>query len=76
LREALTQAGHASRRDVITLALGAPANVSPPHRRHRRRHAARRAYVEKAEKLGLVPIIYFGDVVHTRLGGFGSRWTR
>ena len=29
------------------------------------------AYVEKAEKLGLIPIIYFGDVVHTRLGGFG-----
>jgi len=29
------------------------------------------AYVEKAEKLGLVPVLYFGDVVHTRLGGFG-----
>jgi ABC-type nitrate/sulfonate/bicarbonate transport system substrate-binding protein len=29
------------------------------------------AYVEKAEKLGLVSVIYFGDVVHTRLGGFG-----
>ena len=29
------------------------------------------AYVEKAEKLGLVSVVYFGDVVHTRLGGFG-----
>lgn len=28
-------------------------------------------YVEKAEKLGLVSVLYFGDVVHTRLGGVG-----
>lgn len=72
LREALAQAGMHPDRDVTTLALGGsgerlaaliagtvdatPLDV---------------AYVEKAEKLGLVPIIYFGDVVHTRLGGFG-----
>jgi NitT/TauT family transport system substrate-binding protein len=72
LREALAQAGMNPDRDVTTLAIGGsgdrlaaliagtidatPVDV---------------AYVEKAEKLGLVSIIYFGDVVHTRLGGFG-----
>src|SRR5258706_460063 len=72
LREALAQAGMTPDRDVTTLAIGGsgdrlaaliagtidatPVDV---------------AYVEKAEKLGLVSIIYFGDVVHTRLGGFG-----
>jgi len=29
------------------------------------------AYVEKAEKLGLVSVLYLGDVVNLRLGGFG-----
>ena len=72
LREALSQAGMNPDRDVTTLAIGGsgdrlaaliagtvdatPVDV---------------AYVEKAEKLGLVPVLYFGDVVHTRLGGFG-----
>lgn len=72
LREALAQAGMNPDRDVTTLAIGGsgdrlaaliagtvdatPVDV---------------AYVEKAEKLGLVPILYFGDVVNTRLGGFG-----
>jgi ABC-type nitrate/sulfonate/bicarbonate transport system substrate-binding protein len=72
LREALSQAGMNPDRDITTLAIGGsgerlaaliagtidatPLDV---------------AYVEKAEKLGLVSIIYFGDVVHTRLGGFG-----
>lgn len=72
LREALSQAGMNPDRDITTLALGGsgerlaaliagmvdatPLDV---------------AYVEKAEKLGLVSVIYFGDVVHTRLGGFG-----
>ena len=72
LREALRQAGMNPDRDVTTLAIGGsgdrlaaliagtvdatPVDV---------------AYVEKAEKLGLVSVIYFGDVVHTRLGGFG-----
>ncbi|HVO93686.1 MAG TPA: ABC transporter substrate-binding protein [Terriglobales bacterium] len=72
LREALSQAGMNPDRDVTTLAIGGsgdrlaaliagtidatPVDV---------------AYVEKAEKLGLVSVIYFGDVVHTRLGGFG-----
>ena len=72
LREALAQAGMNPDRDVTTLTIGGsgdrlaaliagtidatPVDV---------------AYVEKAEKLGLVPVIYFGDVVHTRLGGFG-----
>lgn len=72
LREALAQAGMHPERDVTTLAIGGsgerlaalvagtvdatPLDV---------------AYVEKAEKLGLVSVLYFGDVVHTRLGGFG-----
>ena len=72
LREALAQAGMNPDRDITTLAIGGsgerlaaliagtvdatPLDV---------------AYVEKAEKLGLVSVIYFGDVVHTRLGGFG-----
>jgi ABC-type nitrate/sulfonate/bicarbonate transport system substrate-binding protein len=72
LREALAQAGMNPDRDVTTLAIGGsgdrlaaliagtidatPVDV---------------AYVEKAEKLGLVSIIYFGDSMHTRLGGFG-----
>ncbi len=72
LREALAQAGMHPERDATTLAIGGsgerlaalvagtvdatPLDV---------------AYVEKAEKLGLVSVLYFGDVVHTRLGGFG-----
>jgi len=72
LREALTQAGMNPDRDVTTLAIGGsgerlaaliagtvdatPLDV---------------AYVEKAERLGLVSVLYFGDVVDTRLGGFG-----
>jgi NitT/TauT family transport system substrate-binding protein len=72
LREALSQAGMNPDRDVTTLAIGGSSE----------RLAALVAgtvdatpldvaYVEKAEKLGLVSILYFGDVVHTRLGGFG-----
>ncbi|MBM4263274.1 MAG: ABC transporter substrate-binding protein [Deltaproteobacteria bacterium] len=72
LREALAQAGMNPERDVITLAIGGSGD----------RLAALAAgivdgtpldvaYLEKAEKLGLVPMLYFGDVVHTRLGGFG-----
>jgi ABC-type nitrate/sulfonate/bicarbonate transport system substrate-binding protein len=72
LREALSQAGMNPDRDVTTLAVGGSGD----------RLAALVAgtvdatpldvaYVERAEKLGLVSILYFGDVVHTRLGGFG-----
>ncbi len=72
LREALSQAGMNPDRDVTTLAIGGSGD----------RLAALIAgtvdatpldvaYVEKAEKLGLVAVLYFGDVVHTRLGGFG-----
>jgi NitT/TauT family transport system substrate-binding protein len=72
LREALSQAGMNPDRDVITLAVGGSGD----------RLAALVAgtvdatpldvaYVEKAEKLGLIPLLYFGDVVHTRLGGYG-----
>jgi ABC-type nitrate/sulfonate/bicarbonate transport system substrate-binding protein len=72
LREALSQAGMNPDRDVTTLAVGGSGD----------RLAALIAgtvdatpldvaYVEKAEKLGLVSVLYFGDVVHTRLGGFG-----
>jgi NitT/TauT family transport system substrate-binding protein len=72
LREAFTQAGMNPDKDAITLAVGGsgdrlaaliagtvdatPVDV---------------AYVEKAEKLGLIPLLYFGDVVNLRLGGFG-----
>ncbi len=72
LREALAQAGMNPDRDVTTLAVGGSGD----------RLAALIAgtvdatpldvaYVERAEKLGLVSVIYFGDVVHTRLGGLG-----
>jgi NitT/TauT family transport system substrate-binding protein len=72
LREALTQAGLNPDKDVITLAVGGSGE----------RIAALTAgtvdatpldvaYVEKAEKLGLVSLLYFGDVVNLRLGGFG-----
>jgi NitT/TauT family transport system substrate-binding protein len=72
LREALAQAGLNPDRDVTTIATGGSGE----------RLAALMAgtvdgtpldvaYVEKAEKLGLVSVLYFGDVVHTRLGGFG-----
>jgi NitT/TauT family transport system substrate-binding protein len=72
LREALAQAGMNPEKDVITLAVGGSGE----------RLAALSAgtvdatpldvaYVERAEKLGLVSLIYFGDVVNIRLGGFG-----
>jgi NitT/TauT family transport system substrate-binding protein len=72
LREALTQAGMNPDKDVIILAIGGSGE----------RLAALTAgtvdatpldvaYVEKAEKLGLVSMLYFGDVVNLRLGGFG-----
>jgi NitT/TauT family transport system substrate-binding protein len=72
LREALTQAGMNPDNDVIILAIGGSGE----------RLAALTAgtvdatpldiaYVEKAEKLGLVSLLYFGDVVNLRLGGFG-----
>ncbi|HEY7163342.1 MAG TPA: ABC transporter substrate-binding protein [Candidatus Binatia bacterium] len=72
LREAFAQAGMNPDRDVTVLAVGGsgdrlnaltagtvdatPVDV---------------AYIEKAEKLGLVPLLYLGDVVQLRLGGFG-----
>jgi len=72
LREAFAQAGMNPDRDVTTLAIGGSGD----------RLAALIAgtvdgtpldvaYVEKAEKLGLVSVMYLGDVVNTRLGGFG-----
>ncbi len=72
LREALSQAGMNPDRDVTTLAIGGSADRlgaliagtvdAPP---------LDVAFVERAEKLGLVSVIYFGDIVPTRLGGFG-----
>ncbi len=72
LREAFLQAGMNPDRDVTVLAVGGsgdrltaltagtvdatPVDV---------------AYIEKAEKLGLVSLLYLGDVVNLRLGGFG-----
>jgi ABC-type nitrate/sulfonate/bicarbonate transport system substrate-binding protein len=72
LREAFIQAGMNPDKDAIFLAVGGsgdrlaaliagtvdatPVDV---------------AYVEKAEKVGMIPVLYLGDVVNFRLGGFG-----
>ena len=72
VREALMQAGINADRDVLTLAIGGSGerlnalasgavDATPLDL----------AYIDKAEKLGLVPILYLGDVVNLRLGGFG-----
>jgi NitT/TauT family transport system substrate-binding protein len=72
LREALAQAGMNPDKDVIILAIGGSGE----------RLAALAAgtvdatpldvaYLEKAEKLGLVSLLYFGDIVNLRLGGLG-----
>jgi NitT/TauT family transport system substrate-binding protein len=72
LREALTQAGINPDKDVLTLAVGGSGDrltalvsgavdATPLDL----------AYMDKAEKLGLVPLLYLGDVVNLRLGGFG-----
>jgi NitT/TauT family transport system substrate-binding protein len=72
LREAFRQSGMNPDKDVLTLAVGGSGE----------RLAALSAgtvdatpldvaYVEKAEKLGLVSVLYLGDVVNIRLGGFG-----
>jgi NitT/TauT family transport system substrate-binding protein len=72
LREAFTQSGMNPDKDVTTLAVGGSGE----------RLAALTAgtvdatpldvaYVEKAERLGLVSVLYLGDVVNLRLGGFG-----
>jgi len=72
LREAFAQSGMNPDKDFIALAVGGsgdrlaaliagtvdatPVDV---------------AYVEKAEKVGIIPVLYLGDVVNFRLGGFG-----
>jgi ABC-type nitrate/sulfonate/bicarbonate transport system substrate-binding protein len=72
LREAFSQIGINQDKELITLAVGGSGE----------RLAALTAgtvdatpldvaYVEKAEKLGLVSVLYLGDVVNLRLGGFG-----
>src|ERR671922_1618063 len=72
LREAFSQSGMNADKDILTLAVGGSGD----------RLAALAAgtvdatpldvaYVEKAEKLGLVSVLYLGDVVNLRLGGFG-----
>jgi NitT/TauT family transport system substrate-binding protein len=72
LREAFAQSGMNPDRDVTVLAVGGSGD----------RLAALTAgtvdatpvdvaYIEKAEKLGLISLLYLGDVVNLRLGGFG-----
>ena len=72
LREAFSQSGINPDKDVLTLAVGGSGE----------RLAALTAgtvdatpldvaYVEKAEKLGMVSVLFLGDVVNIRLGGFG-----
>jgi NitT/TauT family transport system substrate-binding protein len=72
VREALMQAGINADKDLVTLAVGGSGerlnalvsgavDATPLDL----------AYVDRAEKLGLVPLLYLGDVVNLRLGGFG-----
>jgi NitT/TauT family transport system substrate-binding protein len=72
VREALMQAGVNPDKEVVTLAVGGSGerlnalvsgavDATPLDL----------AYIDKAEKMGLVPLVYLGDVVNLRLGGFG-----
>jgi hypothetical protein len=74
LREALAGAGMNPDKDIIVLALGgsggSPGGVGG---RYRRCYAARRGIHPRTEKLGYNNLLYLGDVVNLRLGGFAVR---
>ena len=72
LREALTQAGINPDKEVSTLAVGGSSDrLTALVSGAVDATALDLAYIDKAEKLGLVPLLYLGDVVNLRLGGFG-----
>lgn len=72
IREALMQAGINPDRDVFTLAVGGSGDrLNALASGAVDATALDLAYIDKAEKLGLVPILYLGDVVNLRLGGLG-----
>jgi len=72
LREALTQAGINPDKEVATLAVGGSSDrLTALVSGAVDATALDLAYIDKAEKLGLVPLLYLGDVVNLRLGGFG-----
>src|SRR5258706_3574056 len=71
-REALAQAGMKPDRDVTTLAIGGSRDrLAALIARTIDANPVDVAYGEKAGELGPVSIIYFCDVLHTRLRGFG-----
>lgn len=72
IREALMQAGINPDKDVLTLAVGGSGDrINALASGAVDATALDLAYIDKAEKLGLVPLLYLGDVVNLRLGGFG-----
>jgi NitT/TauT family transport system substrate-binding protein len=72
VREALTQAGINPDKEVATLAVGGSSDrLTALVSGAVDATALDLAYMDKAEKLGLVPLLYLGDVVNLRLGGFG-----
>ncbi len=72
VREALTQAGINPDKEVAMLAVGGSSDrLNALVSGAVDATALDLAYIDKAEKLGLVPLLYLGDVVNLRLGGFG-----
>ena len=72
LREALTQAGINPDKEVATLAVGGSSDrLTALVSGAVDATTLDLAYMDRAEKLGLVSLLYLGDVVDLRLGGFG-----
>jgi NitT/TauT family transport system substrate-binding protein len=72
VREALAHAGINPDKEVTMLAVGGSSDrLTALVSGAVDATALDLAYIDKAEKLGLVPLLYLGDVVNLRLGGFG-----
>ncbi len=72
LREALAQAGINPDKEVATLAVGGSSDrLTALVSGAVDATTLDLAYMDRAEKLGLVSLLYLGDVVDLRLGGFG-----
>ncbi len=72
LREALAQAGINPDKEVATLAVGGSSDrLTALVSGAVDATTLDLAYMDRAEKLGLVPLLYLGDIVNLRLGGFG-----
>jgi ABC-type nitrate/sulfonate/bicarbonate transport system substrate-binding protein len=72
VREALTQAGVNPDKEVAMLAVGGSSDrLNALVSGAVDATALDLAYIDRAEKLGLVPLLYLGDIVNLRLGGFG-----